>query len=172
MDIAERDQSRRQEIKEKYNSSQTNNSSFFPKNNYVVSLGLIAGVLMSLYLLALNLMTNSDFGFSKYFQYLILAGFLYMALAKNEKAKAEGGVFQNGLRVGALVSIFSSLALVLTDLLFSFISPELAFRQFNSEVVGITQHLASSFGLALEVFVFGMIITFIFLQFQKNRSSS
>lgn len=172
MNNIERDKTRKEKIQEMYTPDNNNSTSTSFADNKTISLGVMSGVSMALYLIVLELTMRESFGAIVYFQYLLLAAFIFLALRENEKARAAGRVFQRGLTIGIIVSAISGLLMVLTTLAFSVILPEYSLDQFGLADNNISRQIVTGFGMALETFVFGMILTFIFLQFMKKSSSS
>ncbi|MEL6924629.1 MAG: hypothetical protein AAFO94_11345, partial [Bacteroidota bacterium] len=74
--------------------------------------------------------------------------------------------------VGASVSIVAALTVVLINFIATAIAPELTIQKYNQSINTLPEFLATNVGIILETFVFGMITTFICLQYLKQKSNS
>ena len=133
---------------------------------------LFAGVLMSIFALLSQAIFTANFSWIHYLQYIILAYFAFQAVIVSNRNHRDGTFFQRGLSRGAVFSVVAGVVIVLFNLLISAVAPDFSLARFGEEVSETTPIMVSSFGILMEVFVFGLILTFIFLQYEKRSSSS
>ena len=133
--------------------------------------GVQAGLLMGAYLLLLHVFGGGDSVALKFLKYLFLFGVLGRGLTLYRKQNSKPAFFQNGIRIGALTTFFGALTLLFVNLVVSIIAPEYSFNRFNLEVNSPMDFLITSGTLFFEVLVFGMVGTFIWLQYLKRNTS-
>ncbi|MEM6963188.1 MAG: hypothetical protein AAF573_00390 [Bacteroidota bacterium] len=134
--------------------------------------GITAGVSMAVFLVLAQIMTMGGSIVLKFFKYMVMFGVLAYGLSIQKSSMQAAYRFKNGIRLGAVVSAISALTLALANVIIYAISEPLAFDKFSmqSDSVG---HMAVISGVLLfEVFVFGMIITFIILQKIKPKRAN
>ena len=71
--------------------------------------------------------------------------------------------------MGAYTTLVSALTVVILNFVISIIAPDLGFTKFNLEINSPGDFLATSGAIFFEILVFGMIGTFIFLQYLKGE---
>lgn len=159
--------------KDAYNSTlSTEPSSSYDLNYGKVSItrGIQAAALMALYLFALNYMGGSDIVVMKFMKYLFLGVVLFLTLKRFQEILPNGDLFKNGILLGAYTCMVSGLVLAIINTFTVGINADLAFQKFGLESEGLANTLVVSGSLFFEVFVMGMILTFIILQGLKRRS--
>lgn len=134
-----------------------------------ISLGTIAGFLMGAYLLTLQIVGAGDSIGLKFFKYLFLLFALGMGISAYRKYNPTSSFFKNGIAMGAYITIISALVVVVIDFVISIISPDLSFNKFNLEINSPGDFLTTIGAIFFEILVFGMIGTFIFLQYLKGK---
>lgn len=134
--------------------------------------GLTAGLLMGVYLLFLQLAGAGDAVALKFLKYLILAGCLGWGLWRYRSVDRSGKFFSRGIVLGALTTFYAAVSLIAVGFLAGAVAPELAFEKFSLRVNSPGDLLVTNIAIFFEVLVFGLVITFIGLQYLKNRSAS
>ncbi|MBK8966996.1 MAG: hypothetical protein R3D58_05135 [Saprospiraceae bacterium] len=134
--------------------------------------GLSAGFFMGVYLVALQV-----FGFDgtivlKFFKYLILVGILGWGLVRFRQMIPGKTFFQNGILLGVLTTFISGLTLIAINIVVSLLNPEWAFNKFNLAIESPGTFLVTSGAIFFEVLVFGLVGTFIWLQYLKGKRRS
>ena len=130
--------------------------------------GLAAGLLMAAFLIVMQV-TNNDYSpFVKLSKYFLLAIPIILAL-KLYKEKYSGDIFIKGVSLSAKLSLIAGCTLVLINLLLYMVSPDLAFSKYSLEPTSIIQMIVISAIIFFETFVFGNLISFICLQYLKDR---
>lgn len=138
-----------------------------------IFLGIGSGALMSLFLATSGFYitgSSAGVGFAKY---LVLAAALGVLLSQVKRRTPGGKTFKNGIGVGLLLTVVSAVTTaLLTVAANAFIDPTTIqpyFQQSASDGL-------NSFTLAgvtfFEGIVAGMILTFIWLQILKDRSTA
>lgn len=141
-----------------------------PSFNYldkIIKNGVLGGVLMGAYLLVLQLSNTDHTIWLKFVKYLFLAAVLGVALVKAKDYFPPVTYFKRGIQVGAGIAVFSGLTLMAINFALYFLNPELAFNKFNLEAKNIGEIIILDVVILFETFVYGMILTFICLQFLK-----
>lgn len=137
-----------------------------------MGLGTVAGILMAAYLLILQIAgAESSIGL-KFFKYLFLLLVLGLGISAYRRHNPTSTFFKNGIVVGAYTTLISALTVVIINFLISIIAPEFSFNKFNLEINTPGDFLATSGAIFFEILVFGMIGTFIFLQYLKGEPNN
>jgi hypothetical protein len=151
-------------------TNNSNLSNLKPFNFYGngLRLGLLAGIAMSIYLLAINALGFNESIGVKYLKYFILLGTLIYGLNKQKDTLGSAYTFRSGMGFGLFISIVSAAVLLVASLLSYGLTDSLAFQKFNINggKFGYTAVVGAL--IFIETFVYGMIMTFINLQFLKN----
>ncbi len=134
--------------------------------------GLTAGLLMGIYLIMLQMIEMDSSISLKFLKYIVLIGVLGWGLHRYRQQNANGTFFANGIRIGALATLISAATLIVINVLVSLVMPEWAFNKFNLAIDSPGTFLITSGAIFFEVLVFGMVSTFIWLQYLKNRIPS
>lgn len=145
------------------------NKDLINTDNISTQYGLFAGVLMAVSLLLFQLAGLDYSPFLKLSKYLLLAIPIVVALNIYKK-KLKEDVFVKGFSLGAKLSMAAGLSLVVINLIIFAISPEYSFSKYTIEPTSLSQVTLISSVLFIEVFVIGSIITFITLQYLKEKS--
>ncbi len=164
----------KEEIENPQNQQKEKKVSKIPFNFYSFagSRGLLAGILMGLYVLMLEVLGAGDSLALKLLKYFFLAIVMYRALRTYKFVSPAGKTFKNGIVMGAGITIVSGLVFVALHLLSFFIDQSVVFDRFtlNSRVTDFPKALMLSWAYLLETFVVGMTIAFISLQFLKDAA--
>lgn len=139
-------------------------------NQRILSNGLLAGFLMSIYLIFLQVNGYDQSLFLKFGKYLLLAIILFLVLNQAKKILPPISFFKRGIKIGAGVTLLAGIIIALTNFALFFINNAWAFNKFNMQPKGLPELLILDVTMLFEVFVYGMIITFIILQFLKYQS--
>lgn len=131
-------------------------------------LGLAAGTLMAFYLLLLQISGKEQVIGLKFIKYLFLAGALGYGLFRYRKWNLTKTFFKNGIRIGFYTTMVAAITVVAFDLIVSIIAPEYSFNKFSLSVSSPADFFVISGAIFFEILVFGMIGTFIFLQYLKG----
>jgi hypothetical protein len=139
-------------------------------NRRILSNGLLAGFLMSAYLTFLQVNSYDQSLVLKFGKYILLAIVLFLVLNQAKKILPPISFFKRGIKIGAGVTLLSAIIIALTNIALFFINNTWAFNKFNMEPKGLQELLILDGVMLFEIFVYGMIITFIILQFLKYQS--
>lgn len=131
--------------------------------------GIISGIAMALYLFVLNFYEVSELIGIKFLKYLILGSILVYGLNTYKKYLDKTFTFKKGILLGLYTTFVSALSLILMNVLAYFFTDSLAFDKFSVSSDNFGDFAVISGGLFFEVIVYGMIITFIILQYLKTK---
>ena len=134
--------------------------------------GIEAGALMALFLVILEATVPEDTAAGlRFLQYLILGGMLYYALSYTRDHYPQTGYFQEGMQIGAGISVISALTVIAVNLISFMLGTSMTLEKYSRGNESVGEFLSTNGILFFEIFVFGMILTFICLQYLKTRSS-
>lgn len=131
--------------------------------------GLAAGLSMSLTLFIFQTFSFEYAPYLKLIKYLFLIGFL-AALLSYLRELLSDKFFVKGMGAGLRAAFAAGLTLSLMNIVIYAIAPEFAFSKYTLIPDRVFEAVAISAILLFETFVFGGIITFIFLQMFKNNT--
>lgn len=131
--------------------------------------GLLAGILMAAFLILVQVAQTDHSPWLKFVKYFILAAFLGLALKKTKNDHAPLTFFKRGIQLTIGISLVAGITLVLINSLLYFLAPEMTFNKFTLEAENVGELLILNVALLFEVFVYGMILGFIFLQLLKYQ---
>ena len=133
-----------------------------------IKYGLIAGVLMSIYLLIIN--WGADVGMTfKFIKYVILGIVLAYALGKYKIGAPKFVFFKRGMMLGAIASGVSALVVAISNMAVYLFAPSATFQKFGLVTNSVGDAMVLSSVLLVEIFALGMILTFICLQYYKRN---
>ena len=137
----------------------------------IIRRGIEAGALMSILLVILEASVTEDVAQGlRFLQYLILTAFIYLALKSARDHYPAVGFFQEGIQIGAGISVVSAATVILVNLLSYLLGGAVTLEKYSHGNESFGEFLSTNGILLFEIFVFGMIITFIWLQYLKMRS--
>lgn len=145
------------------------NKDLINTDNMSTQYGLFAGILMAATLLLFQFAGLDYSPFLKLSKYLLLAFPIVISLNIYKK-KLNEDVFVKGFGLGAKLSLAAGISLAVINFIIFAISPEYAFSKYTIEPTSLPQVGLISAVLFIEVFVIGGIITFITLQYLKEKS--
>jgi len=131
--------------------------------------GIIAGILMALFLMSFQVSGNDFSPYLKLFKYGILGSAIVFALISYKSSKKSKGIFIKGMTIGNKLSLVAASILAIINIILFFTTNEWAFSKYGMEPETFFQSFVISGILFFETFVFGMIITLSALQFMKER---
>ncbi len=131
--------------------------------------GIICGIAMAMYLFALNYYGIDELIGMKFLKYLILVSILAYGLTTYKNYLAEAFKFKKGILLGLYTTFVSAFSLILMNMVAYLFSDSLAFDKFQVESNSFGDFAVITGALFFEVIVYGMIITFIILQFLKTQ---
>lgn len=154
-------------------------SPFDPNSNnefsflYVVArAGIVAGFLIVGYLTFLQFTQYDQYTALRFFKYLFLAMVIGVTLKQAKNYYPPITYFKRGIQLGAGVSALTALIVAIFNVFFFFIDYEYTFSKFGLEASTLRRLAVLDVTLGFEIVVFGMIITFICLQFLKYNDPS
>lgn len=134
-----------------------------------IMIGVIVGIICSLYLGAINIAFDWPSATAKVFKYSIISIALIWMQIKLNKAYPAGVFTRHALTGSAMMLGVTAVIVAFANLIFYSINPEWGFEKFTeADGTGLTAFSYSGV-LLFEIFAIGMIIAFIFIQFLKNR---
>jgi hypothetical protein len=133
-------------------------------------LGLISGLLMGVFLVLLEVLGAGSNEGLKMVKYVFMGGLLFYGLSSYKKSLPDGKIFKNGILLGLYTSFIAAISLLLFSVIITgFSGGEIAFSKFTMDASsGFSQMITLEIVLLFEVIVFGMILTFISLQYLKD----
>lgn len=134
-----------------------------------VKYGLAAGLSMSFTLFIFQTFSFEYAPYLKLTKYIFLIGFL-AALMSYLREVFSDNFFIKGMGAGLRAAFVAGLTLSLINILIYAITPEFAFSKYTLVPDRVFEAVAISAILLFETFVFGGIITFIFLQMLKDNT--
>lgn len=152
------------------NNDKEINNSKYNFNKRTRKYGLIGGLAMAAYLALLQLTGTADSTMLKMVKYIPFAILLYVGLKRYKMYLPKGKLFFKGLGFGTVVSAYSAIITAASMTFLYAAHPEgVEITKFQSSVTNMLQMLVVDGMLILEIFVFGMITTFICLQGLKEN---
>jgi hypothetical protein len=140
--------------------------SFFRTGN---RLGLISGILMSIFLFALDFLELGSSSGMKMLKYVILGGILLYGLQMYKRTLPKGQIFKKGILFGLYTTFISAITLIAAILVAYSLIPGFSLIKFSLEAVSLKDILLLEGVVFFEILIFGMILTFIWLQYLKDR---
>lgn len=135
-----------------------------------IVIGVIAGLVLTIYLGAINIISEwPPFG-AKAFKFILLGGFLTWALVKMGRSYRPGRFVREAVRGSAAINAIAALIVALGNLIFYSINPEWGFEKFADADGTVLNAISYSVIHLFEIFAIGMIIAFIFIQYLKGRT--
>lgn len=136
------------------------------------SWGLAAGLGMAAYLLLLHVSIADDSIFLKFVKHLILIGVLGWGLWKYRMVDRGKYFFRRAMLLGASMTFYAALTLALVSLIIGIAAPDFGFDKFNMPLDSSKDVIVTTGALFIEVLVFGLMGTFIWLQYLKSRGKT
>lgn len=150
------------------NPNKTVNPNDFSLYNDGVRWGIASGVGMALFLVGAHFIAG-DSMVLKFFKYIVLAAVLKFGLGLQKSYMKDNYSFRNGIQLGGIITGVSAITLALMNLFLFWVSKDLAFDKFSMKADTIGNLSVLSGVLFFEVLVFGMILSFIILQYIKPK---
>jgi len=139
------------------------------RNNISIQYGVIAGVIMALYLFFFQYLDNDYSPGLKFGKYIVLAICIVLGLNKFKPAVGKR-FFQSGLFLGTRLTTIAAIIVVIVHILLYIIQPDLSFSKYTLFPENPGKMFAIGGLTFVEIFVFGNILTFLTLQFLKEKS--
>lgn len=140
----------------------------FPFLTTGIGTGVIVGIIMGIYLAIINAASDDPPTGLTFLKHIAFIPFIGMALKRYKRALPTGKIFKDGAKLGFFISLAASFTIMAVGVILWMISPDLSFEQYMNEGNSFADVIVNTSFLGLEVFVFGMIITFCWLQFIKD----
>ena len=147
--------------------SNNDNQSYFKS---AIKWGVATGIIMSLYLFAIDYATTSNVIALKFLKYIFLIGAIAIAIPRYINNVDHTVKFSKGISFGAYLTITSAITMVILNFIAYLTTDSLAFDKFNSYSNSGWKLLFITGGIFFEVLVFGMISTFVVLQAIKDKT--
>jgi hypothetical protein len=113
--------------------------------------------------------TNNHSPFVNFISYLPLGIILFLALKDLKVKLPKHKIFIKGLPLGLGISLIAASLLAALNIILIFVTPSHSFHAFGIEPSSLNQEVMMTSIYFVETFVYGSIITFILLQFMKER---
>ncbi|MEM9921701.1 MAG: hypothetical protein AAF990_26600 [Bacteroidota bacterium] len=130
--------------------------------------GILAGAMMTMFLYVVEA-SGGSYGI-KFFKYFFLLGTISWALYQYKVNLRPRRFFQNGILLGVGISFFSGLVVAVTNLAGYVSGTGLSLHKFQLDSSTMANTMVISGVIFFEIFVFGMILTLITLQFLKGSN--
>lgn len=131
--------------------------------------GLQAGLLMGLYLILIHFLPIEDGKTLRFLKYLLLAGILAVTLSRAKTFFPRVTFFKKGILLGIVTTFFSAITLIFVNFGSYALIPDFSLEKFQLTADDLASFFVINGTLFFEVLVFGMILTFICLQYLKYR---
>ncbi len=137
--------------------------------NIGLPIGLAAGILMFLFLALMELSYREPGLFGKFFKYLLLFGFLIFSNYRLFKKYEGKRFFRKGIVLGIYTTLAAAFTLIIANFIYWGVFHTLPVNSFGEYEYSIGNMLSLQGVLLFEMFVIGMILNFIILQYYKSR---
>lgn len=131
--------------------------------------GLQAGLLMGLYLVLIHFLPIIDGKTLRFLKYLFLAGILAVTLSRAKTFFPRVTFFKKGILLGIVTTFFSAVTLLFVNFGSYALIPGFSLEKFQMTADDLGSFFIINGTLFFEVLVFGVILTFICLQYLKYR---
>lgn len=133
-----------------------------------IGYGLISGLLMSLYLLLLRGVGEGGNMPLKFLTFLILGGVITYAINERRGQNKKGELFRKGILTGVFISFVAASTILLFETAVYLLNYEWLVPMFKNKITGVIEFAAFSSIMFLQTMLFGLILTFIALQYYKR----
>jgi hypothetical protein len=132
--------------------------------------GVIAGVLMALFLCFLSISGNYGSSGLKFFKYLALMAVLSHAFVKvKDKVTGDMSFFKATIKKGFVISLISGFIVTVVNSILFLVKPAYSITKYNLSPKTVAElHLVNA-ALMVEIVVVGMIASFILFQGLKPK---
>lgn len=131
--------------------------------------GIMAGIGMGLGLLLINSKIEGVHTGWSFAKYLVLGLILSMLIGEYKASSAKGKTFKDGIVLGGFTTLCSAVVLIVFNTLINALGIDsIQTTRYNVEADSLSNILMLNGVLFFECFVFGMVFTFIWLQFFKD----
>lgn len=145
----------------------------FPFYRQGLIYGGIAGVLMSIFALLISGIASEGSPGVDFLKYLILAVAVWMVIKSYKTHLPRGKVFKEGLRIGVYTSFVAAITMLVINVIISLIGVETGVQEkFGMVADSLGNVLVINGLMVFETLVFGVIATFVSVQFMKDKSST
>jgi hypothetical protein len=131
--------------------------------------GFQAGLLMGFYLILVQLLPVEDGKTLRFLKYLFLAGILAVTLSRAKSFFPPVTFFKKGILLGIVTTFFSAVTLLFVNFGSYALIPDFSLEKFQLIADDLASFFVINSALFFEVLVFGLILTFICLQYLKYR---
>ena len=138
------------------------------RKQLIFNYGLTASGVMMAFLLFMEF-TDNHGPFVNFMSYIPLAIILFVALKDLKTRLPKDRIFIKGLPLGLGISLVAASFLTVLNICLIIFAPSHSFHAFGIEPVSLNQEVMMTSIFFVETFVYGAIITFILLQFLKER---
>lgn len=132
-----------------------------------VRYGLFSGLMISLYLLILRAVGQGGNMPLKFLAFLILGATIATEIKRRKDKVKAGNLFKKGILTGVFISFVTASTILLFESAVFVLDYEWLVPMFKNEITGIVEFAAFSSMMFLETILFGLILTFIILQYHK-----
>ncbi|WP_273444947.1 hypothetical protein [Neolewinella agarilytica] len=139
-------------------------------SKYAWTFGLALGLITALYLVILNLATDSPSTGMRFAKHLLIVPVVWMAISSYSSRLPEGKAFKSELGLLLKLGLWAAGVIAILNILF-FGLVGTSFEQFMQEGDTLAGVLINSGFLIFETMVFVMIIGFVILQAYKGKGS-
>lgn len=129
--------------------------------------GLFSGLMISMYLLILRAFNQGGNMPLKFLAFLILGITIATEIKRRKEKVKEGTLFKKGILTGVFISFVTASTILLFESAVFLLDYEWLVPMFKNEITGVVEFAAFSSMMFLETILFGLILTFIILQYYK-----
>jgi len=145
------------------------NKYLIDNNNTSSRYGIISGLFMAIALLLFQISGNDYMPALKFLKYIFLAIPIVFIL-NMYKHNLNDRIFVKGFSLGAKLSMIAGFVLIISNVILYLVAPEYSFSKFTIEPSSWVGMALVSLSLFFETFVIGSLITFITVQYLKEKS--
>lgn len=155
-------------IKQKHVIKESEESRF-PFYTKALMGGIMAGIGMGLVLLMINSTVEGVHTGWSFAKYLVIGLILAILIGEYKASSAKGKTFKDGIVLGGFTTLCSAVVLIAFNTLINAVGIEsIQTTRYNVEADSLSNILMLNGVLFFECLVFGMVFTFIWLQFFKD----
>ncbi len=138
-------------------------------NSSALLWGITAGLAMGVYVIFLNLFKEGENIVLNFLKNIFLLGALSYILPKYRNYNLTISFFQKAMSLSATTTFYSCVTLVVIYFVVGAIEPTWTFNYYAMPVDSIGDVITNAFIIFFEVLVFGIISSFIWVQWLKGR---
>jgi|GEM_PF-2553816 hypothetical protein len=130
--------------------------------------GLVSGLMISTYLLILRAFNQGGNMSLKILAFLILTGAIAYEIKQRKEQVKTGTLFKKGILIGMFISFIAASTILLFESAVFLLDYEWLVPMFKNKITGVIEFATFASIMFLETILYGLISTFIILQYYKT----